>query len=955
MDTLEFLQRVLPAEGMYCRFALTGKRNRFFSDLAAMVADVVSLDQNGQDAYFAISTFNDDSSRRKVNARATKVVTIDVDCGADKPFPTWKEGLQALGKFVAEVKLPKPLIIKSGNGLHTYWVVERDLDQDEWTPLARAMKDAAAGHGFDIDTTKTADASLVLRPVGTHNFKDPLNPKAVKVLLDGGDTTVAALKKALAYYYDAADKPIKPRNNSLRDSLAVRSDMPPAIGNLVATKCAQVKWASENQDKVSEPMWYALLGVAAFCEDPEDTARRWSEHHPNYSETDTLRKMQQWQAQATGPTTCAKFEAERPVGCKGCIYANRIGSPAGLGVRYKEVDTTAEAPTSAVTEIGIPKPFKRTDKGIMATIDEVDLLVAPFDIYPISYGYDEHLGYEVAQYMWNRPHVGWKVLSLRQAYLADGTYREFVGCVADQGIVLETKKQTEYFQIMLRSYMNELRKVRTVTNLYATMGWKEENNTFVLGDDLYRRDDSGAVVKETIRLATHVNRAGSDMFTTKGSFETWKAGTTVLRKGKMYPHQFAIGVGFASILMQFTGLKGVTVSLYGPSGSGKSLAQLMQQSVWGDPEKLHFQSKFTANSLFNRFGLYGNLPMTVDEATQMSDKDVGDYLYWVSQGRDKARLTRSAEEKAPREWALFSTLSTNKPIAAKLLSAGDENDAQMARLLELRVDASPIFRSGTDAGRKLHNLFTTNYGWGGRKFVERLMQMDDQGIHAMVANSFAQFPLTYGHKFSGVERFWEVSCVLPELCLRLAHEWDIIDFTQTDCTYWAANQLDDMRATIADNRVDMFDLIAEYMNEHLSETVQVFHSPSASPLVDYSRLPRNSVRVRIDGYRTKGSADITKATMMLDRSHFRRWYASKGQNPRELAAELVAQGADATPPSQKASLGKNTSISMPQMYVIGIDLTHPRMAGVLDDVVEASKQAEINNTDNVIDLSTKKR
>jgi hypothetical protein len=153
----------------------------------------------------------------------------------------------------------------------------------------------------------------------------------------------------------------------------------------------------------------------------------------------------------------------------------------------------------------------------------------------------------------------------------------------------------------------------------------------------------------------------------------------------------------------------------------------------------------------------------------------------------------------------------------------------------------------------------------------------------------------------------------------------------------------------------MFDLIAEYMNEHLSETVQVFHSQSASPLVDYSRLPRNSVRVRIDGYRTKGSVDITKATMMLDRAHFRRWYASKGQNPRELMTELQAQGADATPASQKASLGKNTSISMPQMYVIGIDLTHPRMAGVLDDVVEASKQAELNNSDNIIDLSTKKR
>ena len=100
MNPLDFFQRVLPTAGVYCRFTLSGKRNRFFSDLAEMADNVVSIDQNGQDAYFAISTFVDDSSRRNVNVQATKVITIDVDCGDDKPFPTWKEGLKALGKFI---------------------------------------------------------------------------------------------------------------------------------------------------------------------------------------------------------------------------------------------------------------------------------------------------------------------------------------------------------------------------------------------------------------------------------------------------------------------------------------------------------------------------------------------------------------------------------------------------------------------------------------------------------------------------------------------------------------------------------------------------------------------------------------------------------------------------------------------------------------------------------------
>lgn len=947
MNTLDFLQRVLPSEGMYCRFSLTGKRNRFFSDLADVVSEVQALDRNGQDAYFAISSFKDDSSRRAMNAQAIKVITIDVDCGSDKPFPTWKEGLRALGKFIADMKLPKPLIVRSGNGLHTYWVLERDLDRDEWTPLARAMKDAAEGQKFEIDVTKTADAALVLRPVGTHNYKDPTNPKRVEVLIDGGDTTVAALKKALAYYFNPTNAPIKKRNNGLLDSLAARSDMPPAIPALVAEKCPQVGWAVENQDKVSEPLWYALIGLAAFCEEPEDTARRWSENHPSYSESATLKKMEQWRQQATGPSTCAKFEAERPVGCKGCPFAGKIGSPARLGVRHKEVDTSAEAPDEVATDIAIPKPFKRTAKGIMATIDDTEIEVAPFDIYPLSYGYDEHLGYEVAQFMWDRPHVGWRVLTMRQAYLADGTYREFVGNIADQGIVLQTKRQTEYFQIMLRSYMNELRKVKTVTNHYATMGWKEDNKVFILGDDLYRRNDNGSVEKETIRLATHVNRAGGEMFTVKGSYATWKAGTSILRKARLYPHQFSIGIGFASILMQFTGLKGATVSFYGPSGSGKSLAQLMQQSLWGDPEKLHFQSKFTANSLFSRFGLYGNLPMTVDEATQMSDKDVGDYLYWVSQGRDKARLTRSAEEKAPKEWALFSTLSTNKPISGKLISTGDETDAQLARLLELRVDKSPIFAEGTDAGRKLHRLFTQNFGHAGRDFLERVMQIGEQGIRAMQAHAFDEFPKTYGKTFTGVERYWESICVMVDMCNRLAHEWGIVDFSQEASTCWALGQLDDMRETVADNFRDNFDLLGEYVNEHLNSIVLVHHDPGKEPTPVYELLPKGPIRIRIDGRRARGNTKLVGGTILLERTHFRQWFAKRGGNVRELLTQINMDGADATPATRKASLGKFTPLSPPQCYVIGIDLKHPRLQSILEGL---EQEADIRQTADVIKL-----
>mgnify|MGYP007000446134 len=70
------------------------------------------------------------------------------------------------------------------------------------------------------------------------------------------------------------------------------------------------------------------------------------------------------------------------------------------------------------------------------------------------------------------------------------------------------KKQTEYFQLMLRTYMDELRQIRTMTNLYSTMGWKEKNAAFVLGDTLLKRTAEG-VTEESISLASGIQRQGA--------------------------------------------------------------------------------------------------------------------------------------------------------------------------------------------------------------------------------------------------------------------------------------------------------------------------------------------------------------------------------------------------------------------------------------------------------------
>jgi len=130
----------------------------------------------------------------------------------------------------------------------------------------------------------------------------------------------------------------------------------------------------------------------------------------------------------------------------------------------------------------------------------------------------------------------------------------------------------------------------------------------------------------------------------------------------------------------------------------------------------------------------------------------------------------------------------------------------------------------------------------------------------------------------------------------------------------------------------VFDLLAEYVNEHLSDTLLVWHDPGKDPLPNYDRLPRGPIRIRIDGHRNTGSTKLVGGTMLLERTHFRQWFAKRGGNPRDFTAQIAHDGADATPITKKASLGKHTPISPPQCYVVGINLKHPRLQSILEGI-----------------------
>lgn len=941
METLDFLRRVLPAEGVYVHTIINSNRTiqAHTDTIEELASTCLRLDAEGNNVYYAIAAFKDRSSRKQKNIRAIRTLAIDVDCGHGKPYDSQQQGGKALAKFLSVTKMPMPLIVSSGRGLHCYWPLTKELSFDEWKPLANALKRATIQTDFQVDPACTANGSLVLRPPKTHN---PKNGKQVVVLNDAPAHNPNDLSEILRPYFNSSGDPFKPpkqlRGTALLDSLAVTYDSPPANPQGIVDKCVQIRWAVENQEDVPEPLWYGVLGVAAYCENPEQTAIAWSRNHPGYDERKVIAKVEHWREATTGPTTCNKFESERPQGCKGCPHYGKIGSPVRLGSQPPKVEAPPQDALNTTTAaIPLPAPYVRTKAGIGYEMDEQYHEVCPFDVYPLGYGKDEALGYEVVRFHWKRPHVGWSELVLRQAYLVDGS-RDFPVAIADQGIVFGSTEQTRVFQHMLRKYMDELRNQRTMTNLYNSMGWKDAGE-FVLGNRIFRRVDE-QVTEEQVEFSAQSSRIAGELYTKSGSLDEAVGLTALIDTAELLVHNFCISVSASSVFYHQSGLKGSAISLCGDTGGGKTLAQYWAQAVWGNPEKLHFSAKATQNAIFNRLGFGCHLPMTIDEVTVLENRDVGNFIYGLSQGRDKARLTHRVEERDTKTWACPTILSTNVSMNSKLIAGGLETDAQLARLLELRVPRRSIFMDSSKVGRKIYQHLMEHHGHIGDMFIKKWLALPEGERKQIHEEAYERFTKRYRVRFAGQERFWEQILVEADIAGELLSKWGLIKFDWMKGIEWALAQIGLIRRAVRDNQCDAIDLLSRYINERTETTVYVMHTRGQSdPVFDHSRTPRKGVHVRFDLTRDTTVSRFNSGVVSLSKRDFKDWLSQKGYDMNTVLVGLKQHNLLPAVTNRNGEpldyprkhLGANTPVKTGQEYVMVVSLDHDRLSGMLND------------------------
>lgn len=189
------------------------------------VAKALNLSRDGRNAYFGCGSFEKEHyidgngkkrQRTAENATGARTFWLDIDCGEKKAaegngYATKAEGFNAAVEFCKKAGLPMTnIIVDSGNGIHCYWTFSEFINRETWRVLARKLKSLAKKYGLIADPTRTADLASVLRVAGTYNWKDPANPKLVKIKRHAGAVDFAAFKAMLDAVVDE-----KPSNSAL--------------------------------------------------------------------------------------------------------------------------------------------------------------------------------------------------------------------------------------------------------------------------------------------------------------------------------------------------------------------------------------------------------------------------------------------------------------------------------------------------------------------------------------------------------------------------------------------------------------------------------------------------------------------------------------------------------------------------------------------------------------------
>jgi len=763
MNTLEFLQTILPSEGVFYLALIDRKtgfvQHKVFSDLETMADAAIEYDQGDKySVYHACASYQNPSievdGKKKYrvpeNWDRAKSFWIDLDCGEDKVssgagYATKRDAAKAILGFCKANNVPVPMLVDSGNGVHCYWPLTKAIKPEVWRKVAYAFKAVLAHHNILADPTCTADFSRILRPVGTLNKKREGKPVSVAKTCELIDPAVfaAAISALIA---DVPKKSEPPKiavdlNDDLTSHLAPSI---PAYAEEVANRCAQVAEMRDTEGDVNYEHWRGVIGIIKHCEEGIDLAIKWSAKRAEtgHSQNDVQTRYDTWNS---GPTTCEHFSKCNPKGCEGCPSAGKIKSPIMLGrvVPEPKVEVVEAKVDGTVVGVEVPELPKGYgfDAGVMCRFmkDKDDIMHA--------FAFAANLFYPTHRVC---KETGEFSLLMRM-HLPDNRTRDFeidtstlasrqklIEALAKYELIPTNNKDAEmHLTAYVRDSLEKLKREAEEINTMTSFGWKNDFQSFLIGDRLYHSD--GTVRR--VLVGGYAKDKSKAFPAPRGTMEQYaKALNFMYNRPGMEYRQYVVASGFGSVLTPLSDslYRGLLVAVIGGDTSkGKTTLCRTALYAFGNADEMSLKREegATQNARNALMGTYQNIPLLMDELTHIDAQEFSKLAYTVSLGEERERLTtgkgagtRFAEKMS---WALSPYVTANTDLHALLAAAQGNTQAEAVRMIQINIDRyamNDIKASDVQYATKQMEL---NMGSAGDVYLRYVVTHRDEALELM--------------------------------------------------------------------------------------------------------------------------------------------------------------------------------------------------------------------------------
>lgn len=961
MDAAEFLRMVWPSEGYYALatpFTPNGQTkslyaHKVFDSIDTAVQAVEQLKKH-KDVYFCIHSLREQKVwnpkkrdfktgelgayeiRSQENMLQGRALFFDLDVGLKAgKYATQQAALTGLRMFVADAHLPKPFVSSSGGGLHVFWPLTEALPSAEWVTLASKLKALATHHHLLFDPARTTDTASVLRVPGTFNLKNPAAPRPVTLLFDRVVATpAAAMTRALDEALIRAGLPttpvlVKPRapvDDLLGSNTQIQSGPPVGFPALVKA-CLQVRGVVAAKGNVSEPLWYAMLGLVRYCEDGQKAAHYISKGHPSYSFDDTEQKLHQLESKAVGPTTCEKIESVNPGGCDGCSRRQTVKSPL-TAARHTEQAPAPVIPALPslpdVVEVTIPdppSPYMRLKSGAVAievgVKDDPDqretTIILPYDFHPVRRLTDAARGIETHIWSANLPRVGYTQLMIDADALYDP--RKLATTLANKGIFPQGESVN-----LLRSYMvayiNTLQTATDAETLQTNLGWNDDYTAFVLPSKTILSDGT---VKPT-NLGMAAERATAAIHKA-GTLEEQVRLLKFFNHPDYAPNQFAICAALGAPIFFATGHHGVVINMSGPPGASKSTTLYTGASLWGDPLSFCINGTTrgaTHNARDNRMAITANLPQMVDEITRMPPRDAADLAMGVTQSEGRLRLDTSGMERKQvhSNKSTIMLCTANTSLYTILSSERADSTAESMRVFEMQFDLTHVHKK-SEADAYMLDL-RKNYGHIGEAFVSYVARNRDK-----VTNRVRQIIQVFDDaaEIQSGERFWSAAAATALAACEVANELGLLQYKPKVIWNWLlSKQLPNMRTTLVEQYTPPIGVLAEYM-ELVNGNMLVLQRGTIRGHENLSNVIRQPQNAQL-----LARLEQDTGRMWIMKKSFRDYCVRYGHNFSRILDSLHTRGV-ITNKHERKVLGAGTDYAKGQAWCLTVNMNHPDMVG----------------------------